>query len=89
MSVGFFLFHLDLELLAKIEKGLVSRHWFFKRLLTTQDPNKIKKNPTPPFVDITKWKTCAKFQQKNVKLYGSSSSSKFSIFQTKNLVSWK
>ena len=42
-----------------------------------------KKNPEHPFWDIIKWKTCAKFQQKNIKLYGSWSSSQFSIFQTK------
>ena len=47
-----------------------------------------KKNPTNPFVDITKYKKYAKFQQ-NIKIYGSWNSSKFSIFQTKNLVSSK
>ena len=68
-----FLFNLDLELFAKIKKDLVSTHSFFTLLLITQDLNKIKKNPARPFVDIAKWETCAKF----------------SIFQTKNLVSWK
>ena len=52
--VGFFLFYLDLELFAKIKKDLVSTHSFFTLLLLTQDLNKIKKNPTHPFVDITK-----------------------------------
>ena len=52
--VGFFLFYLDLELFAKIKKGLVSTHSFFTLLLITQDLNKIKKNPTHSFVDITK-----------------------------------
>ena len=84
--VGFFLFYLDLELFAKIKKDLVSTHSFFTLLLITQDLNKIKKNLAHPFVDITKQNTFAKFQQKT-KLYGSWSSSKFSIFQTKNLVS--
>ena len=62
--MGFILFYLDLELFAKIKKDLVSTHSFFTLLLITQDLNKIKKNPTHPFVDITKYKTCAKFQQK-------------------------
>ena len=61
--VGFFLFYLDLELFAKIKKDLVSTHSFFTLLLITQDLNKIK-HPAHPFVDITKQKTCAKFQQK-------------------------
>ena len=61
--VGFFLFYLDLELFAKIKKDLVSTHSFFTLLLVTQDLNKIKNIPHP-FVGITKWKTCAKFQQK-------------------------
>ena len=62
--VAFFLFYLDLELFAQIKKDLVYTHWFFTLLLITQDLTKIKKNPTDPFVDITNWKTCAKFQQK-------------------------
>ena len=46
---------LDLELFAKIKKDLVSTHLFFTLLLITkQDLNKLKKNPTHPFVDITK-----------------------------------
>ena len=49
----FFLSYLDLELFAKIRKDLVSAHSFFT-LLITQDLNKIKKDPTHPFVDITK-----------------------------------
>ena len=52
--VGFFLFHLDLELFAKILKDLVSTHSFLTLLLITQDLNKTKKNPTYPFVEITK-----------------------------------
>ena len=42
---GFFLLYLDLELFAKIKKGLVSTHSFFTLLLITQDLNKIKKIP--------------------------------------------
>ena len=65
VGVGFFFFHLDLELFAKIKKDLVSTHSFFTLLLITQDLNKTKqKNHTQAFVDITKQKTCAKFQQK-------------------------
>ena len=51
--VGFFLFYLDIELLAKIKKDLVSTDSFFTLSLITQDLNKIK-NPIHPFVDITK-----------------------------------
>ena len=40
-----FLFYLDLELLAKIKKDLVSTNSFFTLLLITQDLNKIKKIP--------------------------------------------
>ena len=43
--VGFFLFNLDLELIAKIKKGLVSTHSFLTLLLIAQDLNKIKKIP--------------------------------------------
>ena len=59
-----FLFCLDLELFTKIKKGLVSTHSFFTLLLITRNLNKIKKNTAHPFVDITKQKTCAKFQRK-------------------------
>ena len=52
--VEFFLFHLDLELFAKIQKDLISIQSFFTLLLITKDLNKIKKNPTHPFVDINK-----------------------------------
>ena len=58
------IFFLDLELFAKIKKDLVSAHLSFTLLLITQDLNKIKKNSTYAFVDIIKYKTCAKFQQK-------------------------
>ena len=50
----FFLFYLDLELFAKIKKDLVCTDSFLTLLLITQDLNKIKKNPTHAFVDITK-----------------------------------
>ena len=41
----FFLFHLDLELFAKIQKDLISIQSFFTFLLITKDLNKIKKIP--------------------------------------------
>ena len=50
----FFKFCLDLELLSKTKKKLVSVHLLFTFLLITQDVNKIKKNPENPFVDIGK-----------------------------------
>ena len=54
MCVGFFIFYLDLELFANIKKDLVSTHSLFALLLITQDLKQNKKNPTHPFVDITK-----------------------------------
>ena len=58
--VGFFYFYLDLELFANIKKDLVSRFYtFFNKSKWKEN----KKNPTHTFVDITKSKTCAKFQQ--------------------------
>ena len=41
-----FLFYLDLELLAKIKKDLVSTNSFFTLILITQDLNKTKKSHT-------------------------------------------
>ena len=41
----------------------MSAHSFFTLSLITQDLSKIKKNPTHHFVDITNYKTCAKFHQ--------------------------
>ena len=45
--VGFFLFYLDLELFAKINKDLVSTHSFFTLSLIIHNLNKIKKSLTP------------------------------------------
>ena len=75
--VGIFLFYLDFELFEIVKKDLVSTHPFFSFLLIAQDINKIRKIPH------------IKISAKNIKLYGSWSPSKFSIFQTKILVSWK
>ena len=60
---GIFLFCLDLELFAKIKKDLVSTPSFYTLVKITDYLNK-KKNPAQPFVYITKYKTCAKFEQK-------------------------
>ena len=54
VCVGFFLFYLDLELLAKIKKDLLSTNSFFDTFINNSRSKKNKKNPTHPFVDITK-----------------------------------
>ena len=38
--------------------------WFLQTLINNSRSKQNKKNPKHPFVDITKYKTCAKFQQK-------------------------
>ena len=83
-----FLFCLDLELFAKIKKDLVSTHSFFTFSLITQDLNKIK-NSEHPFLDITKKKTCAKFQQKILNSMVVGPRRSFQFFRQKNLASWK
>ena len=47
----------------------------------TQDLNEIKKNPTHPFVDIGKNKTCAKFQQKILNCRAAGARQSFQIFR--------
>ena len=81
--VGFFKFCLDLELFAKIKKDLVFTHSFFILLLITQDLHKIEKNPVHRFVDITKKKTCTKFQQKILKSMIVGARQCFQIFRQK------
>ena len=63
-----FFFCLDLELLAKIKKDLVSTNSIFTFLLITQDLNEIKKikNPEHPFLDIVR--NVCKILAKNIKL---------------------
>ena len=82
--VGIFLFCLDLELFAKIKETLVSTPSLFTLLLITQDTERSC---------TLLWKLLSRKHvqnsAKNIKLQGSWSSSKFSIFQTKNLVSWE
>ena len=75
----FFLFCLELELFPKIKNCLVSTHSQKPDLSITQDLNKILKNPTHPFVDISKTETCGKFQQKilNSTLVGARQSFEF------------
>ena len=85
---GIFLFCLDLELFAKVLKDLVSTHLFFTLLLITQGLNKMKKSRTSFCRQIQVGNVC-KISAENIKFFGSWSSSKFSIFQTKKLVSWK
>ena len=53
--------------ICKNKKDLVSTHLFFNNSRSKQN----EKNPKPPFLDIAKLKTCAKIQQKMVKLYSS------------------
>ena len=77
-----------LELFVKIKKDLDSTHSFFTLLLITQDLNKIKKIPHIILQTLPSTNVC-KVSTRNIKIYGSWSSSKFSNFQTKSLVSWK
>ena len=77
---GFFLFCLDLELFAKT-KITWFLHSFFTFLLISQDLNKIKKSRTRFCRHCLVGNLC-KISEKNIKLYGSWSSSKIWIFQT-------
>ena len=83
LCVGFFLILFRSSIICKNKK----RPGFYTLVLyifiNNSRSKQNKKNPEYPFLEIIKWKTCAKFQQKNIKLYGSWSSSKFSIFQAK------
>ena len=79
VGVFFLFFCLELELFVKIKNYLFSTHSQKPVLSITQDLNKINKNPTHPFVDISKTETCEKFQQKilNTTLVGARQSFKF------------
>ena len=58
-----FLFCLDLELLKTWSLRVCRNHVFF--ILTNNSRSKQnEKNPKHPFVDLRKFETCAKFQQK-------------------------
>ena len=72
-----FFYCLDLELFAKIKKDLVSTHSFFTLLLITQDLGKTKKSRIP-FCRHYEVENVCKISAKNIKLYVSWSSSKFS-----------
>ena len=80
----FFLFYLDLELLVKIKKYLVSAHSFFTILLITYDLTNTNKFHTL-FCRHYYVENVCKISAKNIKIYRNWSSSKFSIFQTKNV----
>ena len=80
--VGFFLFFLDLELFAKIKKDLGSTHSFFTLSLITQDLSKIKESHTP-FCRQWQVENVSKVSAKNIKVYGSWNSWKFSGFSDK------
>ena len=84
----FFLLYLDFELFAKTEKDLFSTHSFFTLLLISQDLKKEKKF-RKPFSRHYYVENVRKVSAKNIKIYGSWNSSKSSIFQAKNLASWK
>ena len=78
-SLFCFFFCLEIELFVKIKNYLFSTHSQKPVLSIIQDLNKIDKNPTHPFVDISKTETCEKFQQKilNTTLVGARQSFKF------------
>ena len=73
-----FLFCLNLELFAKIKQT----GFLHTRIYTFINNSRFKQNKKSP-------ENVCKISAKNIKLYGSRSSSKCSVFQTKNLVSWK
>ena len=75
--VGFY-FNSILSYLQKLKKDLVSTHSFFT-LINNSRSKQNKRNPAHPFADIKVENVC-KIPAKNIKLYGSSSSSKFLIF---------
>ena len=86
----FFYFIQILSYLQKLKKRpdfyplftLLHFYWWFKV------ETKLKKSYTR-FCRHYKVENLCKISAKNIKLYGRWSSLKFSIFQTKNLVSWK
>ena len=59
-----FLFSLDFELFAKIEKDLVSTHSCFTFLLITQDLNKMKKIPNTLLKTLLSRKRVQNFSKK-------------------------
>ena len=61
----------------------------FYTFISSQDLNKIKKIPHTLLQTLLKRKRVQTSSKKNFKIYGSWSSSMFSIFHTKNLVSCK
>ena len=64
VCVGIFLFCLDIKLFAEIKKRPGFYTLVFYTFINNSRSKQNKKNSTYPFADITKKKTCAKFQQK-------------------------
>ena len=69
MVCGIFLFQLDLELLGKLKKYVVSIHSFFTFLLITQDLHKIKKIPHTPLQTLLSRKREKSFSKKYYTLW--------------------
>ena len=67
----FLKFCLVLELITKIKKIWLLHTRFFYIFIDKSGPKQNKKTPEHPFAEIITQKTCAKFLQKNIKLYGS------------------
>ena len=59
------------------------------RFINNSRSKQNKKKSHTPFCRYSSNENVCKVSTKNIKLYGSWSSSKFSIIQTNNLVSWK
>ena len=74
----------------KAKKNTWFLHNHFYTFINKSRFKQNKNNPTHLFVDITKYKTCAKFQQKKLKSMVVAARQSFQFFfQKKYLVSWK
>ena len=83
---GFFSFCLELEFFSKIKRpGFYTLAFYIFIDNTSSKQN--KKNPEHPFLDIIKWKTCAKFQQKILNSMVVGTRQSFQFFRQKSLVS--
>ena len=79
---NFFLFYLDLELFAKSKRpGFYTL--VFYTFINNSSSKQNKKNPTHPFVDITKHKIYAKFQQKILRSMVVGTRQSFQFFKQK------
>ena len=88
-AVFIYLFTYLLSYLQKIKKTIFSTHLVFTLFLKNSKSKQNKKNPTHHFADITKRKTCAKFQRKILNSMVVGAPQIFQFFRQKNLVSWK